>query len=216
MGKRADVVSLHSGTVFVVEYKVGATEYERSAVPQVVDYALDLKNFHAGSHELPIVPILLATDAPDRTASPCWSDDSVAAPAFANRETFRGVVEAFVDAEGPESDSEAWLESGYKPTPTIVEAARVLYQGHSVDEISRPDAGAINLARTAASIARHIEAAKSRKQKHVIFVTGVSGSGKTLASLNVATDRMRAQEDEHAVFFSGNGLLVTVLREAPA
>jgi Schlafen group 3, DNA/RNA helicase domain len=110
----------------------------------------------------------------------------------------------------------AWISSGYKPTPTIIEAAQALYQGHQVTEITRSDAGAINLSQTAECIAQIIEDAKSRKHKAICFVTGVPGAGKTLAGLNLVTQRTNAHEDEHAVFLSGNGPLVDVLREALA
>ena len=83
-------------------------------------------------------------------------------------------------------------------------------------EISRSEAGAENLSRTGVYIAEVIEAAKRSGEKAICFVTGVPGSGKTLAGLNIATERMRSSRDEHAVFLSGNGPLVAVLREALA
>lgn len=61
-----------------------------------------------------------------------------------------------------------------------------------------------------------IEGAKLNRKKAICFITGVPGSGKTLAGLNLATARQRAHSEEHAVFLSGNGPLVTVLREALA
>src|SRR6516165_136899 len=50
MGKRADAIVIAGGLVFVIEYKVGADDYKNNAIDQVLDYALDLKNFHEGSH----------------------------------------------------------------------------------------------------------------------------------------------------------------------
>ena len=44
-------------------------------------------------------------------------------------------------------------------------------------------------------------------------MTGVPGAGKTLVGLNLAT-RREESEPTHAVFLSGNGPLVAVLREA--
>ena len=63
MGKRVDAVLLVGPIVFVLEFKVGATTFDRSSIDQVWDYGLDLKNFHAASHDLPIVPVLVATGA---------------------------------------------------------------------------------------------------------------------------------------------------------
>jgi hypothetical protein len=53
MGKRADNVILFGDVVFVLEFKVGTEEFDNSAKDQVIDYALDLKNFHSGSHDRP-------------------------------------------------------------------------------------------------------------------------------------------------------------------
>ncbi len=108
------------------------------------------------------------------------------------------------------------MAKGYKPTPTIVEAAQVLYRTHNVTDISRSDAGAKNLRETNASVGAVIDQARENRSKAICFVTGVPGSGKTLAGLNIATTRSKEHHDEHAVFLSGNGPLVDVLREALA
>ncbi|WP_313599921.1 DUF2075 domain-containing protein [Epilithonimonas vandammei] len=89
-----------------------------------------------------------------------------------------------------------------------------MYKGHNVEEISRSDSSAINLSRTAAIINKIIEAAKTKKEKSICFLTGVPGAGKTLAGLNIANERLKKDESEHSVFLSGNGPLVDVLREA--
>ena len=104
--------------------------------------------------------------------------------------------------------------SRYEPTPTIIEAARALYAHHSVDAISRNDAGARNLRVTSRSVEQVIEEARRRRGKAIVFVTGVPGAGKTLVGLNVATRRRVAEDPTHAVYLSGNGPLVAVLREA--
>jgi hypothetical protein len=116
----------------------------------------------------------------------------------------------------PPIDHEKWSSSGYQPTPTIVEAAQALYRNHDVSEIARSGADAENLGKTTDYINSLIDNAKSNKQKIICFVTGVPGAGKTLAGLNIATSRALGHEDEHAVFLSGNGPLVDVLREALA
>ena len=55
------------------------------------------------------------------------------------------------DLSGPPTIAEVWEGSQYRPTPTIVEAAKALYSQHSVADISRNDAGAQNLSQTAYS-----------------------------------------------------------------
>jgi len=215
MGKRVDAVVLYNGVVFPLEFKAFSRAYDSSAIDQVVDYALDLKNFHELSHDRPILPILVATQAPCYINSINSSADKVFWPLRANEATLSPLLrEAGNVAASSPLDANLWENSGYKPTPTIIEAAQALYRGHSVAEISRADSGAINLSRTAAAILRIIEMSRSRGQKSICFVTGVPGAGKTLAGLNLANSWHDPEKGEHAVFLSGNGPLVDVLREA--
>jgi hypothetical protein len=121
---------------------------------------------------------------------------------------------ALASIKGDAIDADQWLRSPYRPTPTIIEAARALYAQHSVEAIARYDAGAENLRVTSRRIGELVEEAKARKQKLICFLTGVPGAGKTLVGLNIATERRDLHEPTHAVFLSGNGPLVAVLREA--
>ncbi|MCX7719066.1 MAG: DUF2075 domain-containing protein, partial [Candidatus Sumerlaeaceae bacterium] len=216
MGRRIDAVLIIGPVVFVVEFKVGARQFDRAAIEQVWDYALDLKNFHEGSHHVPIVPIVVATEATLSTPLelvPDW--DNVYRPVRANALGLRMVIEKSLRSiSGTVVDSHEWIESGYKPTPTIVEAARALYAHHSVDAIARYDAGAENLRITSARLETIVEEARRSKRKAICFVTGVPGAGKTLVGLNLATQRQLHTESSSAVFLSGNGPLVEVLREA--
>lgn len=62
VGKRIDVLALIDHVIFVIEFKVGGSIFTRSAIDQVWDYALDLKNFHETSHHCVIAPLLVATN----------------------------------------------------------------------------------------------------------------------------------------------------------
>lgn len=217
VGKRVDVVLLTNGVVFVLEFKVGAKRHTSHAVDQAHDYALDLKNFHEESRGRFIVPVVVATEADGVANSPVSSDDGVFAPLKANGRDLGAVIsDALASTHAPLIDPVSWRESAYRPTPTIVEAAQALYRGHGVRDISRSDAGATNLSLTAEAIAAVIDGAKANRQKSICIVTGVPGAGKTLAGLNIANERLRISQDEHSVFLSGNGPLVSVLREALA
>ena len=218
MGRRADLIILLRGLIFVVEYKLGARQIDRSALDQVYGYGLDLKHFHEQSHDRAVVPIVVATEAPASLPPVLnWDVDRLAKPIGRNpAELAQTVREIAAAHQEPPIDPTAWLDGRYRPTPTIVEAAQALYRGHDVEEISRSEAGAENLSRTADYVSEAIARAKRDNRKIICFVTGVPGSGKTLAGLNIATARKRAHRDEHAVFLSGNGPLVDVLREALA
>jgi hypothetical protein len=218
MGKRVDVLIVTGAVVFVIEFKVGSHSFDSYAVEQVYDYALDLKNFHRGSHSLPIVPILLPTTAPRQPVAEIkWALDLVAEPLCISPAELPQVMSiAAGQFSAQPIDAIAWSQSGYQPTPTIVEAALALYRQHDVKEITRSEAGADNLGLTAARIEQIIESTKTNSRKAICFITGVPGAGKTLAGLNIATSRAERHSDEHAVFLSGNGPLVDVLREALA
>lgn len=218
MGRRADLIVLHAGIVFVVEYKLGARQFDRSSLDQVYGYGLDLKNFHQTSHDRPVVPIVVATEAlPAQIENVRWDSDKLARALRSAPGSLASIISRVGSAaESPAIDPASWMAGRYSPTPTIVEAAQALYRGHDVNEISRSEAGAENLTRTADYVAQAIETAKDEHRKIICFITGVPGAGKTLAGLNLATARQRAHSDEHAVFLSGNGPLVDVLREALA
>ncbi|MGA2849468.1 MAG: DUF2075 domain-containing protein [Terracidiphilus sp.] len=218
MGKRADAVLITGNIVLMIEFKVGAPEHTSAAFDQVVDYALDLKNFHEGSHKVPIVPILVSTNAGSEPLTEVkFAEDLVAGPLGTNKTNLGALIQSIcLNNAFPALDIDEWRAKGYRPTPTIIEAAEVLYRTHSATDISRSDSGAKNLQETSASVSAIIDRARQNGFKAICFVTGVPGSGKTLAGLNIATRRSEEHGDENAVFLSGNGPLVAVLREALA
>lgn len=218
MGKRVDAILILDQVVAVVEFKVGLSHFYKNAIDQVVDYALDLKYFHEESHDAYLVPILVATEARHPEQSRLSFDDDGVAEALCLTPTAlrRHLSElAHIDLQ-TEIDAPKWIRSVYRPTPTIIEAAQVLFRDHTVEDISRNDASAINLEQTTSRIGQIIDEAKLTSTKHICLITGVPGAGKTLAGLAVANSRQRFEEEEHAVFLSGNGPLVIVLQEALA
>jgi len=219
MGKRIDVVLLIGSTVFVLEFKVGEREFLSSALDQVWDYALDLKNFHETSHFVNIAPILVATEAPETLLNLSMTnhDDHLLFPIKSTPDSLMTIINnVLIFCDGDDIDANIWKSGRYQPTPTIIEAAMALYNGHSVKEISRSDAGAINLAETTEVISEIIKSSKDGSKKSICFVTGVPGAGKTLVGLNIATQNNNKENGFTSVFLSGNGPLVEILREALA
>ncbi|MHB1210619.1 MAG: DUF2075 domain-containing protein [Acidimicrobiales bacterium] len=216
LGSRIDAVLVTGPAVFPIEFKVGERSFERAHYNQAWDYALDLKNFHKGSHEAPIFPVLLATEAAETDR--VWDsphEDGVYPPARTNPAGLRPLVDlALSQVSGLALDGDAWGRAEYHPTPTIIEAAQSLYSRHTVEAITRSDAGAKNLRVTSRRVEEIIDESRAAGRKAVVFVTGVPGAGKTLVGLNVATKKRAKTEPTHAVFLSGNGPLVAVLREA--
>jgi hypothetical protein len=181
-----------------------------------MDYALDLQNFHEGSHNAIIAPILVATRAEPRLQL-AWSKDRLLAPIKTDAKRLGASIAGVLrDVSGPFIEPQVWECSRYHPTPTIIEASLALYGGHSVAEISRRDADAINLTRTSTTLNQIIESSRRGSAKSICLVTGVPGAGKTLVGLNIATSHINADDELYSVFLSGNGPLVAVLREALA
>lgn len=219
MGKRIDVVVITGSTIFILEFKVGESEFHSYAIDQVWDYALDLKNFHETSHGHFIAPILIATEARNSlaTISTTSHNDKILFPIKCNGALLHQVMaDVLRFTEGNIIDSTQWEYGRYHPTPTIIEAAMALYNGHSVGEISRSDASATNLSETSEVVSEIIRTSKEKSHKSICFVTGVPGAGKTLVGLNIATKHFDKDNDLYSVFLSGNAPLVAILREALA
>lgn len=217
--RRPDVVLLHGGTIFVLEFKVGATTHDAMARWQVQSYGMDLRDFHAESHQKGTVPLLCATNAPT-----CATDDDLPVDIRAGvTEVVRTnsndlgrrilAVTARLTSCAATINPTCWLDAPYKPTPTIVEAAVRLYEGHGVRELSHRYAH--NLDQTTAMLVQQIDRARQERLRVVCFVTGIPGAGKTLTGLDVVHDpELSGNSAAAGIFLSGNGPLVKVVREA--
>jgi len=217
MGERIDIVVITGSTIFVLEFKVGEKEFQSHAIDQVWDYALDLKNFHETSHNHYIAPILIATKAKNIPViiSTTPHNDKMLSPIKCNGELLKNVMLDILNfTEDVAIDPIQWELGRYQPTPTIIEAATALYNGHSVKDIMSNSAENFNLSKTTSAISKIIQTSKERSQKSICFVTGVPGAGKTLVGLDIATQNFDKNNELYSVFLSGNGPLVNVLCEA--
>lgn len=225
LGKRIDVVLLLRGVIFCLEFKVGQKDALQADLEQVMDYALDLKNFHRFSHNRIIVPILIPTKRNSSTAELRLSvyDDQIYNPLISGAGYLQDLISNILNhANATESGTidNNWIISPYTPTPTIIEAARALYENHSVEDITRHEADKVSTDRTINYILEIIEQSKEQNKKSICFVTGVPGAGKTLVGLDVAIKQTykngELDKENGAVYLSGNGPLVAVLTEALA
>ena len=224
LGKRVDVVLLVEGIVFCLEFKVGESRILETDVDQVLDYALDLKNFHKFSEDRIIVPILIATNYKNSSTNIQMSvyDDRVVNPLVTGKAGVSYLINEVLKQFPNESPvNPDWIISPYAPTPTIIEAAKSLYENHTVEDITRHEADKVSTDRTISYILDVIQKSKETQKKSICFVTGVPGAGKTLVGLDVAVKQTYQGQDvpieeEQAVYLSGNGPLVAVLTEALA
>ena len=213
--KRIDAVILTDRAILVLEFKIGAPT--RAGLAEADDYALDLRDFHAGSRAHAIVPILGAGAGGFRPPAQPWLLPTLPTEPLCCGAAGLADCIAWVQASLAPSpvplDGAAWLAAAYKPVPSIIEAATMLYARNGVGEIAAARADAANLTRTSAAIARQVAAAQAAGDKRVVFVTGIPGAGKTLCGLNAVFGRA---EQAAAAFLTGNVPLVTVLRAALA
>lgn len=219
LGKRIDVVLLLRGIIFCLEFKVGESRPMQADVEQVMDYALDLKNFHLFSLDRRIVPILIPTKyaTKEQALRPSAYEDSVYNPLIVGGDGLQALIKGVLNHAGATIPGSIpnWSISPYTPTPTIIEAARRLYENHSVKDITRHEADDAQTDATIDYVLKVITHTKENGEKSICFVTGVPGAGKTLVGLNVAVKQTyetdgTVNEDGGAVYLSGNGPLVAV------
>lgn len=215
VGGRIDNVVLLGDVIFVLEFKVGSEVYLGAAATQVRSYAIDLKNFHEESHNRIIVPILIATNAPNFEVKITKYRNNVFDVIYTNGNNLAQIFDIFKKDFNQQIHLTKWLNSRYVPTPTIIEAAESLYNHHSVDDISQCES-AENLTKTSSAVQEIINYSKQNHQKSICFITGVPGAGKTLAGLNIAIENQKSTGKNYACFLTGNQPLVSVLTEALA
>ena len=210
--RRPDVLLLVGDGVLVIELK-GKLEPSQADIDQAAAYARDLRCYHRECWNRPVVAVLVPTRAKGyvrqeglvHVAGPDAVDDLV------------GRLTAL--QPGPVIDRAKFLDqSAYCPLPTLVEAARELFKSGDLRTIHRARAATDPAVETIAGIIHHAAATKTR---HLVLVTGVPGSGKTLVGLrtvhahyldDLAVPRPGGKPTAPAVFLSGNGPLVEVLQ----
>jgi hypothetical protein len=215
---RVDLVILTLQTAIVVEFKVGASTISSSAVVQLEDYALDLRYYHAASAELSIIPVLCLTEA--NLNEQFGAGDESEPIRLLGVDGFGALVEAVVERDFAQRtavvDVRGWIQSPYRPIPGIVEAAVALFQRHSVEDIDSAMAETRTLESATERVLQIASEARQNGTKHLCMITGVPGAGKTLAGLRIAHSPQLSDPDSLAVYLSGNGPLLRVLRAALA
>lgn len=200
-GRRPDVVVLAGRSVVVIEFKSVAAPTQAD-IDQTNGYLRDLVDYHAGSHDLSPHAFLLLEGAPADFAREV---DGVLAlgPLALHRYLFAAHTEGFVDLD-------EWLDSPYRPLPTLVEAARRIFRNEPLPHVRAAESAGIP--QTVDLLGRIADESAKSGDRALAFVTGVPGAGKTLVGLRLVHDRTEVHG--RATFLSGNGPLVKVLQDA--
>jgi len=199
-GRRPDVIILGPDRIFVLEFKQDPV-LQRSSLDQVAAYARDLSEYHSKSHGIEVIPFLIPTKTKDKSESrdvvKVLSPDKIAS-------TLDGFPIAKI------IDLQDWLEGEYAPLPTLIAAAKMIFSNERLPAIKRAESYGV-----AKAVIRLKEIAASSLQnseRSLAFVSGVPGAGKTLVGLQFVYDE--SDQSSQAIFLSGNGPLVEVLRDA--
>lgn len=199
LGKRIDAVLLLKGLIFCLEFKVGQSSILENDIDQVLDYALDLCNFHKLSQGKIIIPILIATNSKTVSTEIKSSiyDSKVLNPLVTGKENLQSLISKVIKNFPNENEiNKEWIISPYTPTPTIIEAAKSLYENHNVEDITRHEADKVTTDKTITYILDVIQKSKKNREKSICFVTGVPGAGKTLIGLDVAVKQTYQDSDK--------------------
>lgn len=210
--RRIDAVICDGGTIWVIEFK-GRPRASAADLDQVAAYARDLRCYHALCHTANVVPLLIMTSSED-------SDEQIGDVLIGGRGTVsRQLAAASLSVPATAVTTEAFLApEAYRPLPSLIEAARELFQHGDLRPIRRARAATDPAATCITSIIH--DAARTRSRR-LVLLTGLPGAGKTLVGLRVvhshflddlAVARANGKPSAPAVFLSGNGPLVDVLQ----
>jgi DUF2075 family protein len=206
-GRRPDVIILGSSNIFVLEFK-DYGKIIQAHVDQVTAYARDLKHYHAGSRQYTVVPILVLARAKDLIQT----YDTIT---VLSANTIGGFLETRMASESaPLIDPIPWITADYSPLPSLIQAARIIWEEKPLPQIKRPvNAGIPQTIKELVNIAK---IAQQNNDLHLAFVTGVPGSGKTLVGIQLVHENHLddSEIEKNAVFLSGNRPLVEVLQHA--
>ena len=222
LGGRIDAVLLADDIIFALEYKNDRNKYLLADQRQAEDYALDLFDFHLQSRDKVIVPILIAPNGTDYNNlisdfNPNFVKECLNANQFNLASIIQTAYEKFHNSNNEIIDPDKWEQSDYHPTPTIIQAAKALFAGQRVEAITKSEAESENIFKVTKYIINVIKDAEQEKKKAICFVTGVPGAGKTLVGLNVVHEKEAfGGKETNTAYFSGNGPLIKVLKEALA
>ncbi|MHC1709356.1 MAG: DNA/RNA helicase domain-containing protein [Methanomassiliicoccales archaeon] len=199
-GRRPDILIIAEDRIFIIECK-DMKRPEQQHIDQLKAYVRDLSNYHAGSHNVQFEPLLLMTLMGN------------------TREYSQGVTTISPDqlhdilnvkASRKTIDPEEWINSRYAPLPSLISAAKLIFENEPLPQIRKAESLGVNDAVN--ELMKIAKTAQQNNEKHLALVTGVPGSGKTLVGLQLVHQLQSDYKKQFAVFLSGNGPLVKVLQ----
>ena len=206
--RRADAVLLLHDNIVVIELK-GKSRSTDADIDQAHAYARDLRCYHRDCHDREVIPILVpqllqnhvSESRNVKVCSPDRLDELVTA--LGTRHQSEPVdAQHFLKAEA------------YKPLPSLVRAARELFNRKKPPQLWRSVA---DTDQAVVAVRNIVADACSSQRRKLVLLMGVPGAGKTLVGLRIVheadLDTVAARDTgPSAIFLSGNGPLVEVLQ----
>lgn len=199
-GRRPDVIITVPNKILVLEFKQDP-KINRAYIDQAYGYARDLAEYHSKSHHVEVIPFLV----PTRAINLVREEDGVK---IISPDKIAAVLSEF-EAKSPISISD-WLSGEYAPLPTLIQAARMIFQNERLPSIRRAESLGVGDAVTA--LQKIAKDSEDNNERTLAFVSGVPGAGKTLVGLRFVYES--STDSANSIFLSGNGPLVEVLRDA--
>lgn len=212
--RRPDVIVLEGGIVVVLELK-GLQSCERAGLDQVLAYARDLRAYHEECHDRPVVPVLVRPTAPNEAT--CVDGAWIVSPAGISN-LLASLAPTF--SGSPLPPGRFLRDDAYCPLPSVVDAARDLFEQGYLRTIREAHS---RTEPTLAAITAIAKEARATHTRHLVVLTGLPGSGKTLVGLQIVHARWldalaspdgKSRPKSPAVYLSGTGPLVQVLQDA--
>jgi len=200
-GRRPDVIILPGASVVVCEFKQ-ATHATQAAIDQTEAYARDLIEYHGGSRGLTVTPVLVLTRVRGLNAD--FDPVALVDPDELSSILLQSETTGHIDLSG-------WLDSSYDPLPTLVMAARRIFAHEALPHVHA--ALSHDIPRVLEDIGDIVATASHENERHLVLLSGVPGSGKTLVGLRLVYEQLTGPT-QRTIFLSGNGPLIQVLKDA--
>lgn len=199
-GRRPDVLILSGNNLLVLEFK-GYGKENQAQIDQAKHYARDLRNYHAQSQNLTVVPVLVLA----KGINIMRKTEGVIVLSADYLHTIFGdfIKDRFEDIN-------SWFTSDYAPLPSLIQSAQLLFKKDRFPQIKSAQSAGIPT--TLEKLLQISIQSKKEGEHHLALITGVPGAGKTLVGLQFVFNTITQQDRQKAVFLSGNGPLVQVLQ----
>lgn len=211
--RRPDAVFLFKGRVLVIECK-GRPILDWADIDQAHHYLTSLRHFHRECHDRPVDAVIVLGAA--KFAS---SKDHSGVHVSGLSELHRLVADLAANPASTPVELGRFLSpDAYQPLPSLMRTVRQVIRDGRLTRVHRSAARTDDALAVIENIALQTAAAKRRS---LVLLSGAPGTGKTLVGIRAAVSdkintlavpRSREVAGQAAIFLSGNGPLVNVLK----